>query len=242
MKAAPKLILLFKDAEGFGTAISDALQQNPSSTTFQRLEDSFELPLDRYGIKDCKVSGTFIHFVDANGLHQVSILLLQKYEPPILACAVNEVLASLARENSSNMPTLIIPYFVAASKLKLESKNSTTNDEVSLFGMQIGPETDVTQALVSRAQKLPSSLQIHDEPLACILQLVRVLKMPAFVLTGQSVQSLPHKTFGEEVKVICEIGELLASISSLYFSRDRITWAPTKTSKEHKEPWRALYG
>lgn len=150
-------------------------------------------------------------------------MLLQKYEPPILACAVNEVLASLARENSSNMPTLIIPYFVAASKLKLESKNSTTNDEVSLFGMQIGPETDVTQALVSRAQKLPSSLQIHDEPVACILQLVRVLKMPAFVLTGKSGQSLPHKTFGEEVEVLFQIFSPFS-----YFAKEK-----TSPAKSH---------
>lgn len=150
-------------------------------------------------------------------------MLLQKYEPPILACAVNEVLASLARENSSNMSTLIIPYFVAASKLKLESKNSTINDKVSLFGTQIGPETDVTQALVSRTQKLPSSLQIHDEPLACILQLVRVLKMPAFVLTGQSGQSLPCKTFGEEVEVLFQVFSLFS-----YFSKEK-----TSPGKSH---------
>lgn len=242
MKAAPKVVLLFKDADGFATAISDGLQPNPSSPfPFRRLDDSFELSLDQYGIKDQKGSGNIVHFVDADGLQQVSILLLPKYEPPILACAVNEVLASLVGENSSTMPTLILPYFVAALNLKLENKH-LSHDKISLHGFQIGPETDTTRALLTSTQKLPPSLQIHHETLACLLQLVRVLKMPTFVLLGQSDQSLSPTTFGEEVEVIYEMGKILASTLSLCFSRERIAWTPTKTSREHKEPWRALYG
>lgn len=118
------------------------------------------------------------------------MLLLEKYEPPTLVCAVNEVLTQIIGEPSSVLPTLIVPFIVASSKLKQESKNSTTNgSEVPLYGVQIGPETDITRAIATRTQNPPSSLQIHYEPLACFLQLVRVLKLPTSVLIGQRGRS-----------------------------------------------------
>lgn len=43
-------------------------------------------------------------------------------------------------------------------------------------------------------------------------------------------------------QVIHEIGELLASYSSLSFSKERISWNPSKSSMGSEEPWRALYG
>ncbi|CAK9167177.1 unnamed protein product [Ilex paraguariensis] len=239
MKVAPNVIFLFKDADGCGTAIADALQPNPNST-LKRLEDSFELSLECYGIKDRKASGNIVHFVDDNGLFQVSVLLLQIYDPPILACAINEVLASIAAENLSTMPTIVSPFIVTASKLKLENGSRVINNQVSLYGTQVGPETDIMQAISSKIQKPPSSLRIHHEPLACFLQLVRALKMPTYFLIGQAGQRLSHKTSGEEV--ICEIGELLASTLSLCFIRESITWNPTKTTRNNEEPWRALYG
>ncbi|KAK3034021.1 hypothetical protein RJ639_033306 [Escallonia herrerae] len=241
MKVAPKVIFFLEGADGFGTLIADALQPNPSST-LRRLEDSFELPLERYGIKDRKACGRVVQFVDADGLLEVSLLLLQYYEPPVLACAVNEALASLTAENLSSMPTVIFPFLVSAPKLKLESRESMPVGNASVYGMQVGLENDITQALLSRTQKLPSSLQIHHEPLACILQLARVLKLPAFILIGQSGDRVSRKNSGEELEVIGEMSGILASISSLSFSRERIVWNPTKISKETEEPWRALYG
>ncbi|KAK3017275.1 hypothetical protein RJ639_007387 [Escallonia herrerae] len=214
MKVAPMVIFFLEGADGVGTLIADALRPNPSST-LRRLEESFELPLERYGIKDRKACGRVVQFVDADGLLEVSLLLLQNYEPPVLACAVNEALASLTAENLSSMPTVIFPFLVSASKLKLESRKSMPVDNASVYGMQIGLENDITRALLSRTQKLPSSLQIHHEPLACVLQLGRV---------------------------ICEMSDILVSISSLSFSRERISWNPTKISRETEEPWRALYG
>ncbi|KAA8524904.1 hypothetical protein F0562_011327 [Nyssa sinensis] len=240
MKVAPYIIFLFKDADGFGTSISDALQTNPNSSR-RRLEESFELSLqERYGIKDCKASGDIVHFVDDNGFYKVSVLLLQNYEPPILVCAVNEVLASIMGENSSTMPTLVLPFMVAASKLKWENKNSSMNNKVSLYGMQIGQATDISEAMSGKTQKPPSQLQIHHEPLACCLQLIRVLKLPAFVLIGQS--GLSNKALGEELEVIYEIGKLMANFFCLSFLRERIAWNPKKTSRDGEEPWRALYG
>ncbi|KAL6986849.1 hypothetical protein U1Q18_001004 [Sarracenia purpurea var. burkii] len=241
MKVAPKLIFLFKDADGFGTSISDALQPNPNST-LRKLEDSFDLSLERYGIGDCRAAGDIVHFVDLDGHFQVTVLLMQNYEPPVLACAVNEVLASIKGENLSIMPTIVLPVIVAAPKLKLDQKYTASSDDVSLYGVQIGPETDITRAIVAKTQKPPLSLQIYHETFACFLQLVRVSKLPTFVLIGQSGQRKFQKNSGLELEMMYEIGELLTSISSLCFLRERITWNPTKISKDDKEPWRDLYG
>ncbi|KAK4594207.1 hypothetical protein RGQ29_018049 [Quercus rubra] len=173
----------------------------------------------------------------------VSLFLMQNYEPPVLACAVAEILSQISGEEPSSMPTLIVPFVLASSKLKWESKTLTKNEsKASIYGIQIGPDTDITHVMATRTQKVPSSLQIHHEPLACLLQLVRVLKFPTFVLIGQRGRHLSDKAIGEELKIISEIGELLASSSCLCFSRDRIVWQPTNTSKESEEPWRALYG
>ncbi|KAM0029214.1 hypothetical protein Hdeb2414_s0018g00523151 [Helianthus debilis subsp. tardiflorus] len=235
MKTAAKLIFISDDIDGgFATAIFTGLQPNPSSP-FNTSEESFDLPLDRYGITDTRASGNVTHFVDASGVKQVSILVLQKYEPPVLSCAINEVLSSLAEEDTSTMPSLILPFLVDSSKLKLERKKSP--DE-NIYGIQIGPQTDMIQALVSRHVKAPSSMQIHHEPLSCALQLVRVLKTASFILIGQSGQ---HRV--DDFEIICEIGESLASATSMQFVKEKVTWNPTKVSKEQeKEPWRALYG
>ncbi|KAI3684553.1 hypothetical protein L6452_33777 [Arctium lappa] len=55
---------------------------------------------------------------------QVSILVLQKYKSPVLVCAINEVLSSLAGEEISSMPSLIFPFILDLSKIKLEREVS----------------------------------------------------------------------------------------------------------------------
>ncbi|KAM1713666.1 hypothetical protein TB2_023905 [Malus domestica] len=104
---------------------------------------------------------------------------------------------------------------------------------------EIGSETSISKAMATETQKPPPSLRIHHEPLACFLQLVRVLKLPTYVLIGQRGQRISDK---EEFQILYEIGELLASTLNLSFSRDKITWNPTRKSKDDREPWRALYG
>lgn len=128
---------------------------------------------------------------------------MQNYEPPILACAINEVLAQIiAGEKSTPLPTILVPFALASSKLKGDGKTLTKNDsKVSLFGVQIGPETDITKVMATRTQKPSSTFQIHNEPLACLLQLVRVLNLPTFFLVGQRGQHVSDK-FTEELKVI----------------------------------------
>uniref|UniRef100_A0A2N9EJK7 DUF7894 domain-containing protein n=1 Tax=Fagus sylvatica TaxID=28930 RepID=A0A2N9EJK7_FAGSY len=195
MKVARKVVFLFRDSEGFASAIFDALHPDTHSS-LRPLEETLELSLESYGIKDQKASAKILHYVDHQGNFQVSLLLMQNYEPPVLACAVTEVLSQITRGKSSSMPTLILPFVLASSKLKWESKTLTTKEsKASVYGIQIGPETDITQAMAIRTQK-----------------------------------------------IVYEIGELLASSSSLCFLRDRIVWQPTNTSKESDEPWRAMYG
>ncbi|KAH9793831.1 hypothetical protein KPL71_004672 [Citrus sinensis] len=242
MKVAPKLIFLLRDPEGLVTAIADALHSNPSSS-YRRLEESFELSLEqRYGIKEQKARGQLVHFIDDKGNYQVSVLLLQNYEPPALVCAISEVLAQLNCETSTLL-LLLAPFVVESSKLKGQEKSlAASESKVSLYGLQIGLETDITQAMAARTQKAPSSLQIHCEPLACFLQLVRILKLPTFILIGQRTTSHSNKTSGGELQILHEMGDLLASNTGLSFRREKIIWNPAKESKDAQEPWRALYG
>lgn len=241
MKVAKKLILLFRDSEGFGNAIFDALGSN-SQSNLQRLESSFELSLENYGIKDCKASGSIRHFINENGAYEVSVLLMENYQPPVLACALNEVLSMLLGENSSEIPALVVPCVVTASNLKMENKNVISTSDVSVYGMQYGPATDSMQALGSKLQKPVPSLQIYHQQLACFLQFVPVLTASAFVMVGQISQGVSPETSERDLEVIHEVGELLASYSSLSFSKERISWNPTKSSMGREEPWRALYG
>ncbi|GAV68435.1 hypothetical protein CFOL_v3_11938 [Cephalotus follicularis] len=242
MKLGPKIVFLFNDPEGFGVAIAGALHPNPNSS-LHRLEDLFELSLEGYGIKDCKACGNLVHFVDDNAISQVSLLLLNTYEPPILVCAIKEVLAQIVVEMSATTPKIIAPFVVASSKLKSGSKAlASTGGKVSLYSVQIGAETDVTSTLATRTQKPPSPMQIHYEPLSCFHQLARVLKLPTSILIGQRSQSLSDEALEEDIETLNEIGELLASSTSLCFLREKVAWNPTKRSKNGEEPWRALYG
>ncbi|KAJ0112146.1 hypothetical protein Patl1_01793 [Pistacia atlantica] len=214
MKVASKIIFLLKDPEGLIAPIVNALHFNPNSS-LRRLDESFELSLEHYGIKEKKAGGELVHFLDDRGNYQVSVLLLQNYEPPSLVCAINEVLAHISAASGS---------------------------KVSLYGLQIGPETNITQAMTARIKKPAASLQIHYEPLACFLQLVRVLKLPTLILIGQGSTSHSDKSSEGKLEILYEIGELLANNTGLCFLRDKILWKPTETSKDAREPWRALYG
>ncbi|KAB1208751.1 hypothetical protein CJ030_MR6G005860 [Morella rubra] len=240
-RGATKVVLLFRDSEGFASSIFDALRPSPNSSLLHAPpeEESIELSLERYGIHEQKASAKIIHYVDP----QVSLLLMENYEPPVLACAVTEVLSQLTGEEPSLMPTLIVPFVLALSMLKCERKSSITKESrPSVYRIQVGPERDITQVLAIRTEKAPPSLQIHHEPATCLLQLVRVLKLPTCVLIGQRGRLLSDKAIGEELKILYEIGELLASATGLCFSRERIVWQPTNASDDSKEPWRALYG
>ncbi|KAJ4847015.1 hypothetical protein Tsubulata_042672 [Turnera subulata] len=244
MKVASKVVFLFKDPDGLATAIADSLHPHPNSS-LRSLTDGSNVNF--LSGNERLLQKSFWQLVPVSLVseislqYQVSVLLLEMYEPPILACALNEVLTQFFGE--SGLPTLVVPFVFESSKLKLENKTLTTNGgNVTLYGVQIGQETDRTRAIAASTKKAPSSLQIHHEPLACFLQLARVLKLSVSVVIGYGGQSFSANTFEKELEVIYEIGELLANTSSLCFLREKIKWNPVKTSRETKEPWRALYG
>ncbi|XP_068302543.1 uncharacterized protein [Pyrus communis] len=191
MKVGSKVVFLLRDSEGFGEAISAAFRPSPSNYT---VEESFELSLELYGIQNCKTSGILRHFLDPQGQYEVSVLLMEYYEPPILACGINEVLAQLAGRNSSSVSTVVAPFFLESSKLKGESKSATKfESKCSLYGIEIGSETAISKAMATKTQKPPPSLQIHHEHLACFLQFVRILKLPTYVLIRQIGQHISDK-------------------------------------------------
>ncbi|KNA25312.1 hypothetical protein SOVF_007760 [Spinacia oleracea] len=234
MKVASKLIFLINDPEGFSAAIFDALQPTPDSL-LQRSEEKIELSLEQYGIKDQKACGSIANFTDNKGLLQVSLLLLEYYEPPILSCIVNEVLRSIRGESLSSTVSLILPYILPATKLKCEDKDSSVNNNrSSLYGLHLGPVTEFTEDMLREAEKPPLSLQINYEPLTCLLQLVQFFNCPTAVLIGKRGMKGEHE-------VLHEVGEILASAFSLCFIKNRIKLSIGETVKP-KEPWRALYG
>ncbi|CAH2054598.1 unnamed protein product [Thlaspi arvense] len=241
MKVAEKIVFLWNDSDGFAATVADSLSPNPSSP-LRKLEEQIDLPLDKYGVEDGGTGGSVVHFVDGNGDYQVSIFLLRSYEPPALVCAMNELLDLITRE-ASTPPTIVAPFLVAASKLKFNNRSlEASSRAASLHYFQVGPETEATRLLASRIDKPPPLTQIHYEPLSCLLHLARVKGLPASILIGQKSSSNPHKALDEDLKVINETGELVASYAGLSFSRDRIKWNASKTAKEEKSPWRALYG
>ncbi|KAK7258973.1 hypothetical protein RIF29_24566 [Crotalaria pallida] len=238
---APKVVFLFRDTEGFASAVIDALHPHPSSS-LTRLDDIFELSLEGYGIKNHKASGHVFHYVDHHGIYQVSVLVMQHYEPPVLACALNEVLNKIVEDNSASIPTLLVPFLVASSKVKGKSRSLRSDESKALvFGIQIGKNTDITQAVLSKTQEPPSSLRIQHETLACFLHFVRVMQLPTFVLIGQTGQHSENKS-DKELEPIHVIGEILASSTGLQFSEGKVIWNLEKRTVESKEPWRALYG
>ncbi|GAB2275021.1 hypothetical protein Dimus_009789 [Dionaea muscipula] len=238
VRVGPKLVFMFRDPDGFGAAIYNAIHANPDSP-LRRSEESFELSLEEgYGIRGHKACGEIAHFIDHHDHILVSVLLMQYYEPPVLACAVNEVLQSIVRENGSMRLTLILPFVLPASKLKIEERNASVHHKIPICGVVLGPETDFTQDIVRKIQELPSSTQIHYEPLACLLQFVHVLKVPSIILIGQIGQQLANKDLGEELELILnqvlrELGEVLVSpFSSLSFMmEDKIELNLGKTRK-----------
>ncbi|XP_038886868.1 uncharacterized protein LOC120077082 [Benincasa hispida] len=245
MKLAPKVIFLVRDSQGFASAISGALRPNPPFTV-TTLDECFEFSLEDYAIKDQKASGTIVHYLDDKGIYQVSVLILQSYDPPVLACALDVVLSHIAGErlppSSEAKPTLVVPSVITSSKLKWESNTLTKNDRTVLYGTEVGPETDISRTMGAKVKKLPSSSQIFYEQLACLYHLIHILNISAFFVVGRTGHSLSNQAAGEEIQIFNEMGELLSNSLPLSFSREGIVWNPKETSKDVKEPWRALYG
>ncbi|MCE0481320.1 hypothetical protein HAX54_038999 [Datura stramonium] len=110
-------------------------------------------------------------------------------------CALNEVLALLVGDGLSNVLTIVAPFVMAATKLKMENRISVAVDNTSVYRLQVGASSGLTKALCSNLQSPPPWLQIFSEQLTCLFQLVRVLQMPTFVIIGKKGQKLHRYGF-----------------------------------------------
>ncbi|KAK9091813.1 hypothetical protein Syun_026724 [Stephania yunnanensis] len=218
MKVAPKLIFLFKDPSGVGPAIFSALQQQPN-TNLQPKETRFDLSLDKYGIKDLRASGDLLHFIDHQGSYQVTVLLMENYEPPVVACAINQVVQSLILEdNSSSVPPLCCCHLLY--NLILDS-----------IGKQMTTTTSLHLGYSLRAFGLL-------DPLGTCLNL------PTLLLIGVP----PQQPGDKYIELLHQIGDLLARNVGLCFKKDKIDLNPVQAQaqaqavKSVQQPWRQLYG
>jgi hypothetical protein len=118
---------------------------------------------------------------------QVTIFVLPDYKPPLAACVVNGVLELISSEATSTERTLIVPYITRSSSYHHGTEHATKASTV-LHGAEIGATTDYTHLLVGGTTKPPTSLQIRSEPILCLLEMVRVLKMPTVLLVTSGGQ------------------------------------------------------
>ncbi|KAK8505987.1 hypothetical protein V6N13_002642 [Hibiscus sabdariffa] len=241
LKVASNVFFIYRDEDGFGNAIARAL--NPTPQPYSKVSEELSLELG-----DVKFNGAVTQLRDGDNL-KATMVMIDHLEPPVLSQAIYSVLTKIedAEHISSTVPTIIAPFLVPASKLKLEGRLSTGNSgKLPLYGIQVGPETDVSRAIASKTQKPPPSLQIHYEPLACFLHLVRAANLPTSIIVGQRSQSPFNQALNEDLQTLCEMGELAASATGTYFQREetKTNWTPTAkaASGGGGEPWRAFYG
>ncbi|KAK4758913.1 hypothetical protein SAY87_020214 [Trapa incisa] len=239
MKTAQKVIFLFKDSDGLASSIYEALQPNPASSV-RRIEESFEFPLEHYGIKDHRARIELVHFIDGNGIYLVSLLIMQTDAPPILACALNEVLEQVTGEEAQ--PTLFVLAVTSQTIIKHETRSlPEKSSNPIIYCMPVGTETNIPGAIFTKTEKAPLPLKVHYEPVAYLLHFVRILKLPTILLFGKRGGSSSDRST-EDIEMIVEMGEVLACTTNLSFSRDRISWNPGNSWRDPQDPWRALYG
>lgn len=130
-------------------------------------------------------------------------MAMEHYEPPVLSCALNEVLNKITADKSSFVPTLLVPFLVESSKVKGHSKSLRSDESKPLiFGTKIGQNTDIMQALLNKTQEPPSSLGVQHETFACFLHFVHVMQLPTFFLIGQASQYLDNKSTKQQEVLI----------------------------------------
>lgn len=232
------MLFLVRDAAGYGAALADALRPPPGLT---RESSPFELPLGKYGLDGEKACAELLSFSDSSGSPQVTIFVLPDYKPPLAACVVNEVLELISSEATSTERTLIVPYITRSSSYHHGTEHATKASTV-LHGAEIGATTDYTHLLVGGTTKPPTSLQIRSEPILCLLEMVRVLKMPTVLLVTSGGQQQGKSSTVSDLEVLQSLGEHLAKHTALEFSKGTVLKRGIEKSRIDQEPWRELYG
>lgn len=239
MRVASRVVVLVRDAAGYGAALADALRPTPGLT---RDSSPFELPLAKYGLNDDKASGELVSFSDHSGSPQVSFFVLPDYKPPVAACAMNEILALISSEDPSVKPVLVVPFITRPSNYYHGMVRATkTGLSSTLHAAEIGGSTEFTHLLVDGTAKPPPSLQIRSEPVLCLLEMVRVLKIPTVLLVTSGGQHQGKSSADSDLEVLQCVGDHLARHINLEFSKETVIEMGVEKSPSVQEPWRELY-
>lgn len=238
MRVASRVVVLVRDASGYGAALADALLPPPGLT---RDSSPLELPLDKYGLKGEKASGELVSFSDSNCSPQVSFFVLPDYKPPVAACAMNEILALISSEASPVQPVIIVPFITRSSSSYGMVRTTKTGQLSTLYGSEIGATNEFTHMLVDGTTKPPPSLQIRSEPILCLLEMVCVLKIPIVLLVASGGQHQGKSSSDTDLEVLQCLGDHLGRHINLEFSKQAVLERGVEKLPTVEEPWRELY-
>ncbi|KAL5206975.1 hypothetical protein ABZP36_031410 [Zizania latifolia] len=239
MRVASRILILVRDAAGYGAALADAFGPTPGLT---REFAPLELPLDKYGLHGEKASGELVNFSYSSGSPQVSFFVLPDYKPPVAACAMNEILALISSEAPSTQPTLIVPFITRSSNYYHGMVHGAKIGPLAtLHGAEIGETTEFTQMLVDGTIKPPQSLQMHSEPILCLLEMVRVLNIPTVLLVASGGNHQGKSSSDADLEVLQCVGDHLARHINLEFIKETVLGRGIEKSPVFQEPWRELY-
>ncbi|KAM3226859.1 hypothetical protein ACQJBY_059061 [Aegilops geniculata] len=172
----------------------------------------------------------------------VSFFVLPDYRPPVAACAMNEILALISSEAPSIQPILIVPFITRPSGCFHGVVNATkTGQLTTLHAAEIGASNEFTHLLVDAIIKPPPSLQIRSEPIQCLLEMVRVLKIPTVLLVTSGGQHQGKSSSDSDLEVLQCVGDHVAKHINLEFSKETVIETGVEKSASIQEPWRELY-
>lgn len=165
----------------------------------------------------------------------MSFFVLPDYRPPVAACAMNEILALISSEAPSIQPVLIVPFITRPSSA------TKTGQLTTLHAAEIGASNEFTHLFVDGTTKTPPSLQIRSEPIQCLLEMVRVLKIPTVLLVTSGGQHQGKSSSGSDLEVLQCVGDHVAKHINLEFSKEIVIETGVEKSASIQEPWRELY-
>lgn len=129
-------------------------------------------------------------------------MVLPNYAPPVAACAINEIVGSITWANFSHLPVLILPLITKTLNADHEVAHRAKSAEaITIYGAQIGDANNSADTLVSGLAVPPPSFQIRSEPLACLVQVVRVSKLPTVLLIAPSSEQQSKGSADRELEV-----------------------------------------
>lgn len=115
---------------------------------------------------------------------------------------MNEILALISSEAPSIQSVLIVPFITRPSGCFHGMVNATkTGQLTTLHAAEIGASNEFTHLLVNGTTKPPPSLQIRSEPIQCLLEMVRVLKIPTVLLVTSGGQHQGKSSSDSDLEV-----------------------------------------